>query len=157
MNKEIVLDRLREKLEKIKARDIMTASVITTMEDVSLSEAAISMLKSKISGMPVVNSSGDVIGVVTITDLFIAMAQIKYETGYQNEQGHYIEPSVGAVMTGGVITVSEDEDLSNIADLMINRGIHTLPITRDGRLIGVVGRRDVIRYFYSALAEVVNT
>jgi CBS domain-containing protein len=156
MDKEAILQKLLENLKNTKVKEMMTKSIISTSQDAPLYDAALSMLKNKISGMPVVDSKGDLTGVMTITDLFVAMTAIKYGRHLKGEKKLYDEFSVGSIMTEGAVTLTEDNDLSDAIDMMVNQGIHTFPILRDNKLVGVVGRRDIINRFYSILRETIE-
>ena len=150
-----VVQKVIEELAGIKAKEIMTTSVISTSSEEPLYQTALKMLKNKISGQPVMGADGKVVGIVTITDLFVAMAVLKYQKALSDE-GDRGSVSVGAVMTEDVVTITQDRNLSDIIDLMVNRGIHTLPVVEDGKMIGVIGRRDVIHQFYSALSKFIK-
>ena len=148
------MGKLEKQLKVIKARDIMTTSVVTIKAEMPLYDVANLMLEKKISGVPVTTTNGDIEGVATITDLFLAMGIIKYSAPIENEKVPSKEPIVRSIMTKEVITITEDETLGSIIDIMIHRGVHTLPVVRDGKMIGVIGRRDVVRQFYLSLEDI---
>ena len=146
-------EEIEKRLKEIKIKDIMCTAVISTTENSLLNDVADSMLQKKISGMPVLDENGHIKGIITITDLFVAMGVLKY--GVALEKGKTLKefPFVGTIMVKDVLTISQDIDLWQAIDMMIHRGIHTLPVVNEGKLVGVVGRRDVIKHFYSVVAE----
>jgi CBS domain-containing protein len=144
---------LEERLKEIKAKDIMTKNIITTKSDASLFDIAEIMLNKKISGLPVIDDQGNLKGIITITDIFVNMGMIKYGTFEKSNTPSVNDFLVRSSMTDKVLAISKDENLGKIIDLMIHRGIHTLPVVESGQLAGVIGRRDVIKHFYSLVKE----
>lgn len=148
--------QITEKLSQIKAGDIMTKNVATTAPDTPLMDLANMLRANRISGVPVVDRNGNVVGVITSVDLFLAMGVLKYGTTLQGEKTLADFPVVSTVMAKNVITLTEDATLNDVIDKMINRGIHTLPIMRGGRLVGVIGRHDVLKHFYTVVAPIIK-
>lgn len=151
-----IIQKIEERLSTVKAKDMMSAPVVSTTSDALLVDTASAMLEKKISGMPVLGAGGAVEGIITATDLFVGMGVIKHGTAIQREKVPLRDPKVKTLMTEHVITVGEDETLGQIIELMIHNGIHTLPVVRDGALVGVIGRRDVIKRFYVAVKEIIR-
>ncbi len=147
-----ISQKVSEKLQKIKIKDIMTRSVITTQECEPLSDLADILIKSKISGVPVVDDSKKIIGIITTTDFLNFMGKIK--EGFDINPKNL--PQVKDVMTKGAVTLLESDTLFDAVNVMMSRQIHTLPVVKDDKLIGIVGRRDVIMYFYAALRDSVG-
>ncbi len=146
-------DKITEKLKKVKVKDIMTRSVITTRQSETLSDIADLLIKTKISGMPVIDQDHGVVGIITATDLFNVMGKIN-KGGFAavNPQTR-TNPLVQDVMTRDVVTITEGDTLFDVVNIMCDKGIHTLPVLREKKLIGVVGRRDVMMYFYAAVRD----
>jgi CBS-domain-containing membrane protein len=136
-------DNQQETLLRLKAKDIMSRSVIPVYEEDSLLEAARLMMLFRISGLPVVSKSNRLVGVVTATDLFFTMGRMS-EEGLRQP----LFPNVRSIMTRDVHTITADTDFSEILRLMIVGNIHTLPVMENDVMLGVIGRRDVIYYFY---------
>jgi len=152
---EKVKERIATKLKKIKVKDIMTRSVITTSEEETLSDLADLLIKTKISGTPVLNRDKKIVGIITTADFLELMGKIK--EGSSTHFGHTAaNPRVKSVMTKDVTTLKEEHTLLDVVNIMCERNIHTLPVVRSEKLIGVVGRRDVIMYFYAALRDSVE-
>lgn len=151
-----ITEKIAEKLKKIKIKDVMTRSVITTAPEETLSDLADLLIKTKISGLPVVDKAGQMVGIVTTTDLLRAMAQIK-EGRFSGLLRTPLEgPAVADIMTKRVSTIREDQSLWDTVELMCGRNIHTIPVVKEGKLIGVVDRDDVMMYFYAAVRDSVE-
>lgn len=147
---DLGLEELVERLKKIKASDIMTKEVITVKKDDTLAAIAELMISKRISGFPVVEN-GEIIGIITSNDLFLVMDMIKTGELLQNDDNENYQPTVNYAMSTDTITVSPEVNLDEIITLMKYRNIHTLPITSQNKLVGVIGRRDIFKSFYYAL------
>ena len=139
----------------MKARDIMTVSVVTVSPETSIVEAANIMLANRISGLPVVDGDGQLLGIVTEGDM-LRRSEILGESpwratpsapsekraeAYVKSHGH----KVGDVMTKEVVTVDDDEPLDRVAMLLESRGIKRVPVVKDGRILGIVSRANLLR------------
>lgn len=146
------------------AADIMTRDVITVTKSTSVKELAKILTESTISGVPVVDDDGAVIGVVTESDLI-----------YQNKKVHiptvvsildsfiYLESpnrmekeilkiagsTVADIYTADIITVAGSTPIDELATIMSEKSIHTLPVVEDGKLLGIIGKKDIIRTIIS--------
>lgn len=112
------------------ARDIMTKDVRTVETATSVEAAARIMFEQSISGIPVVDSGGRLVGVVSEFDVLAKAGD-----------------TVGEIMTQSVITVGEDTDPETVARMLIEQHIRRLPVVRDGRVVGIISRSDLIRLF----------
>ena len=112
------------------ARDIMTTEVRTIEPTASVEAAARIMFEQSISGIPVVDENGNLIGVVSEFDVLARPGA-----------------SVGDIMTRSVLTVGEDTDPETIARLLIEQQIRRLPVVRDGQVVGIISRSDLVRLF----------
>ncbi len=108
--------------------EIMTTDVITVREEAAVEDAARLLARHRISGLPVVNRSGALTGVVTEHDLLA-------------KQG----ATVAEIMTRGVISVSPETDAEEVAHLLANRRVRRVPVLDGGRLVGIVSRSDLVR------------
>ena len=139
-------------------RDIMTAEVVVANPDTSVNLIARLMAGRDISGVPVVED-GRVLGVVTELDLIlrntrleppaffqILDARIPLETpgNFRERLQHMLGTLAREVMTDKVVTIGPDEDLEVFAELMVKRRVNPVPVVEDGRLVGIVGRSDII-------------
>lgn len=117
------------------ARQLMTAPVATASPETSLAEAARELADIAISGLPVVESSGQVVGIITESDLLNALLQsVPAET------------PVRTVMTRSVVTVDEFASANSVVRLLRLKQLHHLPVTRQGSVVGLITPQDVIRY-----------
>ena len=141
----------------MKASDIMTTGVVSTSPECPLSEVLQVMLERHISGLPVVNASGKLVGVITEGDCLRRVetgTEIKRPlwreifTGPEKLAQEYIRAhgrKVSEVMTPDPITVTEDTDVSEIIHLMEKSRIKRLPVMRGDAVVGIVSRANVIR------------
>jgi len=109
------------------AKDIMTRDVITVEPTTSVRDLARILSQKRISGVPVVNSKGKILGVVSEADI----------VGKKGKQ-------VKAIMTKRVISVTEDTPVEEIAALMIGHKIKRVPVMRGDKLAGIVSRADIV-------------
>ena len=144
----------------MKAKDIMTRRVISISPDASILEAAHLMLQHRISGLPVVDPAGVLIGIVTEGD-FLRRA----ETGTEQRRPRWLELVLGGraaadfthshgrkveeVMSDSPYSVSEDATLDEIVSLMERHRIKRVPVMRDAHLVGIVSRANLMRAMIS--------
>jgi len=109
-------------------KDVMTTKVITVKEDQSKQQAARLLSQHRISGLPVVNDDGVLVGVVTEYDVIAKEGQ-----------------TVSDIMTRGVISVTPDTDLEEVSHILVHERIKRLPVLDQGQLVGIVSRADLVR------------
>ncbi|MCK5393535.1 MAG: CBS domain-containing protein [Candidatus Omnitrophica bacterium] len=148
---KILLSNLSKKLNSITAGDIMTTRVVSTTEDSYLSDVAEIMIKERISGLPVMNKKGKVVGIITETDFFLVMDMITSGDIVENGKLEKSHPTVKFAMTTEVVKIKKSTNLNKIISLMKYRNTHTFPVFEDNIMVGIVGRRDVFRSFYAAV------
>jgi CBS domain-containing protein len=119
------------------AAAIMTKNLVTIHPEASIKEAIELLLKESISGLPVVDHQDRLVGVISE----FAMLAMVYDNDVQNQ-------TVGQHMTREVISVEADDSISRIADLCIVHRVRRLPVMKDGRLVGLIARRDVLSALY---------
>lgn len=141
----------------MKAGDIMTRSVITIDADSTVAQAAQRMLDHRISGMPVIDNGGRVIGIISEGDLLH-----RAETGTERRKSWWLGLMAGAssqaenftrehgrtvrdVMSANVISVDENADLSEVVHLMEGRRIKRVPVLKDRQVVGIVSRANLMR------------
>ncbi|MBL7170836.1 MAG: CBS domain-containing protein [Candidatus Omnitrophica bacterium] len=145
------IKNLVKKLRLIKAKDIMTKQVITTTENTSLAEVAELMTKMRISGMPVVGKKGKVVGLITMKDLFIVMDMIKFGDAVEEGLKAIANPTVKFAMSTEIIKAKENMTLDEVINLVRSRNVHTLPVFKGDKMVGIIGRRDVFKNFYAVV------
>ena len=143
------------------ARDIMTSPVQTVSPSTSIQDLAKLFASTRISGFPVVDAAGALLGVVTEADLlhqneslhipptFVlldAVVTLGSSRKLQEEMRRMAAAEVAEIMTPDPVTVAADAPVAEVARLLSERRVHTLPVlSGDGELVGVIGKLDVIR------------
>lgn len=125
--------------------DIMTDSVVTIGPEASIGAAIELLLARRVSGLPVVESDGRLVGIITE----FALLGLAYDRNLTNE-------TVSQHMTRNVLTVDADEPVSKVADLCIVHRVRRLPVLEAGRLVGLVSRRDVLQAIHREEPAVVG-
>ena len=113
----------------------MSTSVIPTRPDATAAQAARTLIERDITGLPVIDEDGSVLGVITELDLLRVV-----RNGVDLEQ-----VPVGAVMNPRPLFVGPETDLSTVIDLMDEWRVRRLPVVDDERLVGIISRGDVLR------------
>ncbi len=141
----------------MKARDVMTSPVVTVKPTASVKDVARLFLERRISGVPVVDDQGELVGIVSEGDLVhrseIATVQrrpwwLVLMAGDEGSAAEYIKAhakKVADIMTRKVIASSPDAPLHEIAERLEKYGIKRLPIVRDGELVGIVSRANLVQ------------
>ena len=120
-----------------KARDIMIRPVVSARRNASARDIAMQLLSGLYSGMPVTNDEGQVIGLVTEFDL---LNQIR--GGKQ-----LVKLVAEDVMTKDPVTVDVNTPLVDVLNTMIEKNIIRVPVTDEGRLVGVIARCDILKMY----------
>lgn len=143
----------------MKAKDIMKTEVITVSPDTTVEELGRLFIEKGISGAPVMES-GRLFGIVTENDLirkntrfhiptlvrlFDAFIPIKGPASMEEEIKRMSASRVGEICTKEVITVDSEASLQDVATIMTENNVHLLPVTDSGRLVGILGKMDLIR------------
>lgn len=118
------------------ARQFMTAKVVVASPETSLAEAARLLAQGEISGLPVVDAEGQVVGIVTESDLLKALLG-----------STAVETPIRTLMTEPVVTVDEFTPADTVIRLLRERSFHHLPVMRQGEVVGLITPQDVIRHF----------
>jgi CBS domain-containing protein len=121
------------------AGDIMTDNLVTIRPEASIEEAIDLLLTHGISGAPVTDKEGHLVGVITE----FALLAVVYD---QRVKDHFVAEH----MTRNVITVNVDDPMRRAADLCIVNRVRRLPVMKDGRLVGLIARRDVLRALHAS-------
>ena len=121
----------------ITARDMMTTNLVTVREPMRVLEAVRTLLKSKVSGAPVVDEKGHLVGMLSEKDGIKALLRAVHE--------RLPSAIVADVMTREVTTVHESTDMLTIAHLFVTQPVRRVPVVRDdGKLVGQISRRDLL-------------
>jgi CBS domain-containing protein len=150
----------------MKAKDVMTSPVVSVLPESSIAEAVRVMLQRHISGLPVIDKEGRLVGIVTEGD-FLRRA----ETGTERRRPRWLEYLIGPgrladeythshgrkvdeIMTAEPLTVSEDTPLDEIVRTMEKRRIKRLPVVRGNAVVGIVSRANLVHALAGVSREV---
>ena len=148
----------------IKARDIMTKELITVSPDDEIAKAAKILLEFGINGVPVVES-GKLVGILCQSDLIAQEKSLPIPSVFTLLDGliplssgknlekvfHKIAATkVADSMSSDPVTVDPETGIEEIAGLMVDRNFHTIPVVENGKLVGVIGKEDILRVLMSS-------
>jgi len=122
------------------AKDIMTRDIITVSPTMSVRNLAMALIKNQISGAPVAGKNGKIVGVVSEADIV-------------SKNGK----DVKAIMSKKVISVSEETSVEEIARLMTAHAIKRLPVMKEGAMVGIVSRADIVSAIAQGQHVAINT
>lgn len=150
----------------MKALDVMQREVITTTPDAAIEDAVRLMVAHRISGLPVVDAAGNVVGIFSEGDLLrrTELGTARTSSGWRawlagpgRDARDYVlshARKVGEAMSAPVISVKPETQLSEVVALMESRRVRRLPVLDGNRLVGIVTRSDLIRALESLLPKV---
>lgn len=142
------------------ARDIMSRDVVTVQSQTSVAELAKILTTHHISGVPVVDDVEKVIAVATESDLIDQSKKLHIPTvitildsvfylenpdKMEEEMKKIAGTKVGDICSGPARTVSPDTQVDEIATIMAESNIHTIPVLDEGKLVGIIGKKDIIK------------
>jgi CBS-domain-containing membrane protein len=142
------------------AKDIMTRIVVTVKPETSIEELASLLVKHQISGVPVLDEKGELYGIVTENDLISQNKRLHIPTvvsfldaaiylesskKFEQEVKRITATKAGEICSRKVLTITEDTTLVDIATIMDEKKTHLLPVVKDGKMVGIVGKRDVVK------------
>ena len=143
----------------LKVKDIMTKDVITVTPNTEVVKAAKILLEKRINGLPVVDDTGKLLGILCQSDLIAQQKSIPIPSLFTLLEGYMplttmkrIDKEVEKIaailveqaMTPNPVTVDPDDDIENVARLMVDKNYHTLPVLDGGKLVGIVGKEDIL-------------
>ena len=147
-------------MDIIQARDIMTKKVITLPPTMTVTEAARTLSENRISGAPVLNDEGKMIGIVSESDLIIQDVKLHFPTYIQLLDSYIylgslakfeetlkkaVAVKVKDIMTAEVITISPEASLEDVATVIRKEHVSILPVTEDDKVSGIITKRDIVR------------
>jgi len=142
------------------AKDIMTKDVITVKPGTSIEALSEILVKNGISGVPVVDDAGSLYGIATENDLISrnkrlhiptvvsfldAVIYLESSKKFADDVKRLTATKVGDICVKKVVTITEDTTLTDIATIMSEKKVHLLPVVRSGKVVGIVGKRDVVK------------
>lgn len=144
----------------MKVREIMSSPVSTIAPTTEVRAIARLLVDNGISSVPVVDDQGQVVGMVTESDLIVRNANLHFPRflqildarvflegprHFEEELRRMLGVTAEDVMSAPVISVSPDDDIERAATLMWEKRIHALPVLQGGRLVGIVSEADIVR------------
>ena len=147
------------------ASDVMTRTLLSVRPDATVAEAIRTMLDNRISGLPVIDEAGRLVGILTEGDLLR-----RGETGTERQRSRWLEilmgpgrlageyvrthgRKIGEVMTRDVVSVTLDTPLKEVVELMERHRIKRVPVLHGEVLVGILSRADLLRALLGALQE----
>ena len=135
----------------MRAKDVMNPDVRTIDAHATVRRAAEVMLEHGVNGLPVVSPDDKLVGVVGIKDV-LKMPQrrpgrsyIVFYPGFERKAQLMNQMLVSEVMSSPVVAVSEEATLGEVTTIVLDRGIHPVPVVREGEMVGIIGRADLVR------------
>ena len=137
--------------KSITAEDIMSEIVVTTSQDTPIRDAAHLMLRDRVNGLPIVDKNKNIIGMLTLTDLFMLVNQAAGNAHYDFYKDVFDEKQLktSEVMSKNVETIAPETTLDEIIHVTLTKKIHTFPVVKDGKLVGIIGRHDILNAIFS--------
>jgi CBS-domain-containing membrane protein len=144
----------------LKAKDIMTREVFSVSLDTTVEELARLFIETNVNAMPVLDKEGRLQGIVTETDLvdrdrplhlptvislFDWVIYLESEDRFRQQVEKLTAQKVGEICTREVTTCTPETSAQEIAAMMVEKGVHLIPVMEDERVVGVVARLDIIR------------
>lgn len=138
----------------MKVKDIMTVNVAAVGQDATLKQAAELMVERGISGVPVINREGRVLGVLSETDIVPKAASRPESAGMiglfasrKVDERHRRAVTAADAMTAPAVTIEADASIAEAARLMVDHDVSRLPVVLAGKLVGIVSGADIVRAF----------
>jgi CBS-domain-containing membrane protein len=144
----------------LQARDIMTKEVLTVTPETSIADLSKMLENRQIGGVPVVEKGGRLVGVITQSDLVERARDLELPPAINILDFHFylqipshllqrVEKMLGTTvadcMTADPVTVAPDTPVPQIASLMAKQKVHTIPVLAGGKIVGVIGKMDLVR------------
>ncbi len=132
---------------EIHVSDIMTEHVITLNQKTPLKDVVHIMLRDLISGVPIVDDSGKLQGIITLTDLFVILGKM-----IKSDSPNQKTVPVQEVMTTNVRNIRPDLLVREVVQISVDNNIHCFPVVdEEANIVGILGKRDILNAGYSLL------
>ncbi len=144
----------------LKVKDIMTRELITVSPGTEIVHATKLLLENHINGVPVTDETGKLVGILCQSDLIAQQKKLPTPSFFRLLNGlipmtsmKQIEKQVQKItaatvaqaMTKNPVTVQPDTDIEEVAALMVDNNFHTIPVMDEGKMVGIVGKEDILR------------
>jgi len=148
----------------LKVKDIMTREVISVSPETEITDAAKILLEKRINGVPVIDAFGRLVGIICQSDLVAQQKSIPVPSVFtfldsyipltsmkriDKEMKKIAALTVKEAMTLEPVTVNPETDIEDVAKLMVDKKYHTLPVVKGGKVVGIVGKEDVLKTLLS--------
>ena len=156
----------------MKVRDIMTTDVVSAKRGTPVNELAKLMGARDISGVPVLDDDGSVVGIVTELDMIVRNTRLdmprfiqildlgriplERRSDYEHRMQHMLGTRAEDLMSEEVVTIGPDDSVEDLAELMVKRRVNPVPVVENGKLIGIVSRADIIDMMAAEMEEPAN-
>ncbi len=144
----------------LKAKDIMTKDLITVLPETEIAHAAKLLLENRINGVPVTDEAGKLVGILCQSDLIAQQKKLPIPSFFtfldglialssmkqiQKQVQKIAALTVAQAMTPHPITVYPDTGIEEVAALMVDKNFHTIPVVKEGELVGILGKEDILK------------
>jgi CBS domain-containing protein len=143
----------------LKAKDVMTRDVITVTPETEVTVIAKLLLEKHFNGVPVVDQEGGLVGIICQSDLIAEQKKLPipsvftildafipiYPGRNAKEVQKIAAIKASQAMTSNPVTVGPETGIDEIASIMVNRSIHTIPVVEGNKLVGIVGKLDILQ------------
>ena len=153
----------------MKVRDIMTTDVVSAKRGTPVNELAKLMGARDISGVPVLDDDGSVVGIVTELDMIVRNTRLdmprfiqildlgriplERRSDYEHRMRHMLGTRAEDLMSEEVVTIGPDDSVEDLAELMVKRRVNPVPVVENGKLVGIVSRADIIDMMAAEMEE----
>jgi CBS-domain-containing membrane protein len=144
----------------VRARDIMSPRIVSVSPETGIPEAARVLLENHYNGVPVIDQKERLVGIICQEDLIVQQKKLPLPSFFtlldgvipltsprhlDQEMQKMAATTVGQAMTPNPVTIDPETPLEEIATLMVTKNIHTLPVVERGKVVGIVGKEDILR------------
>ena len=144
----------------MKAKEVMTKDVVTVSRETSVRDLALLFSERRISSVPVVNAAGELIGIVsesdlveqdknlhipTVVSIFDWVIYLESDKRFEKELQKMTGQTVGDIYSEEVFTVGPEATVSEVADIMSSQKVQAVPVVEGRRVVGIIGRIDLVR------------
>jgi CBS domain-containing protein len=144
----------------IKAEDIMETNIISVTPETKIAKAVKTLLENHINGVPVINDREEIVGILCQSDLIFQQKEVPFPPIFtildsfiplsssqkmEDEFKKISATTVEQAMIKAPVTVNADTPVSEIASLMVEKHFHTIPVVKEKRLIGIIGKEDILK------------
>ena len=132
----------------MRAKDIMTSPVHVVRQDASVESAAEIMIARSVTALPVVDDGGHLVGMVGESDLLwhrVPSDPTAHMRPHPDTDPRYRPGMVVEVMSQYTVTTTPDADVADVAELMLEHDVRSIPVLADSHIVGIISRRDILR------------